>query len=53
MPKPKKPEFTWAFDDGVLTIHHDGKTVVLGRYAAHEWAAAAAAKYIAQQKAKP
>jgi hypothetical protein len=46
--KPKKtktPGSSWTFLEGVLTIHHRGETVVLGRYANHEWASKAAAKY--------
>jgi hypothetical protein len=49
MAKQKKPAFTWLFDEGVLTLTHDGKTVSLGRYADREWAAKAAAAYIAKR----
>jgi len=30
---------TWSFDQGTLTVHHLGKTVSLGGYATHEFAA--------------
>jgi hypothetical protein len=43
-----KPASTWSFDQGVLTVHHLGKTVSLGRYATHEFAARAAAAYFAK-----
>jgi len=43
---------TWSFDHGTLTIHHLGKTVSLGRYATHEFAAKAAAVYFAKQQAR-
>ena len=48
MAKPKKPAFTWKFDEGVLTVYHNDKAIVLGRYAGREWAAKAAAEYIAK-----
>ena len=41
----EKPASTWSFDQGTLTVHHLGKTVSLGRYATHEFAAKAAAAY--------
>jgi hypothetical protein len=43
----KKPSWTWAFEEGVLTIDHLGESVSLGRYATREYAAKAAALYIA------
>jgi hypothetical protein len=48
LPKSKKPAWTWTFEEGVLTIDHSGATVSLGRYATHEFAAKAAALYIAK-----
>jgi hypothetical protein len=51
MPRSKKPSSTWSFEEGTLTIHHLGKTVSLGRYANHEFAAKAAALYIAKHDA--
>ena len=48
MSRLTKPRWTWAFEEGILTIHHLGKTLSLGRYASHEFAAKAAARYIAQ-----
>jgi hypothetical protein len=44
----EKPASTWSFDHGTLTVHHLGKTVSLGRYATHEFAAKAAALYFAK-----
>jgi hypothetical protein len=44
----EKPASTWSFDEGTLTVHHLGKTVSLGRYATHEFAAKAAAAYFAK-----
>ena len=44
----EKPTSTWSFDQGTLTVHHLGKTVSLGRYATHEFAAKAAAAYFAK-----
>jgi hypothetical protein len=44
----EKPASTWSFDHGALTVHHLGKTVSLGRYATHEFAAKAAAVYFAK-----
>jgi hypothetical protein len=44
----EKPTSTWSFDQGSLTVHHLGKTVSLGRYATHEFAAKAAAVYFAK-----
>jgi hypothetical protein len=43
----EKPASTWSFDHGTLTVHHLGKTISLGRYATHEFAAKAAAVYFA------
>jgi len=51
MARSKKPSSTWSFEEGTLTIHHLGKTVSLGRYASREFAAKAAALYIAQHDA--
>jgi hypothetical protein len=48
MARSQKPAWTWAFEEGVLTIDHRGTTVSLGRYANHEYAAKAAALYIAK-----
>ena len=45
----EKPASTWSFDQGTLTVHHLGKTVSLGGYATHEFAAEAAAVYFAKQ----
>jgi hypothetical protein len=42
----KTPSWTWAFEEGVLTVDHSGATVSLGRYATREFAARAAALYI-------
>jgi hypothetical protein len=39
-------------DQGTLTVHHLGKTVSLGRYATHEFAAKAAAVYFAKHQAR-
>jgi hypothetical protein len=47
----EKPASTWSFDQGTLTVHHLGKTVSLGRYATHEFAAKAAAVYFAKHQA--
>jgi hypothetical protein len=44
----EKPGSTWLFDQGTLTVHHLGKTVSLGGYATHEFAAKAAAVYFAK-----
>jgi hypothetical protein len=44
----KKPASTWSFNEGTLTVHHLGKTLSLGRYATHEFAAKAAAAYFAK-----
>ena len=43
-----KPASTWSFDQGTLTVHHLGKTVSLGGYATHDFAAKAAAVYFAK-----
>jgi hypothetical protein len=48
MENRKKPASTWHFKEGVLTVDHDGKKVVLGRYATRELAAKAAADYFAK-----
>jgi hypothetical protein len=48
----EKPASTWSFDQGTLTVHYLGKTVSLGRYATHEFAAKAAAVYFAKQARK-
>lgn len=42
----KTPSWTWAFEEGILTVDHGGTTVSLGRYATREFAAKAAALYI-------
>ena len=47
----EKPASTWSFDQGTLTVHW-GKTVSLGRYATHEFAAKAAAVYFAKHQAR-
>jgi len=47
----EKPASTWSFDQGTLIVHHLGKTVSLGRYATHEFAARAAAVYFAKHQA--
>lgn len=47
-PASRKAAWTWAFEEGVLTVDHLGATVSLGRYATHEFAAKAAALYIAK-----
>ena len=44
----EKPASTWSFDQGILTVDHLGKTVSLGGYATHEFAAKAAAVYFAE-----
>jgi hypothetical protein len=48
----EKPASTWSFDQGILTVHYLGKTVSLGRYATHEFAANAAAVYFAKHQAR-
>ena len=48
----ENPAATWSFDHGTLTVHHLGKTVSLGGYATHEFAAKAAAVYFAKQQAR-
>jgi len=48
----EKPASTWSFDQGTLTVHHLGKTVSLGGYATHEFAAKAAAVYFAKHQAR-
>lgn len=47
-PPSRKPDWRWAFEDGVLTIDHRGATVSLGRYATREFASKAAGVYIAK-----
>jgi hypothetical protein len=47
VPASRKPAWTWAFEEGVLTVDHLGATVSLGRYATRAFAAKAAALYIA------
>jgi hypothetical protein len=42
-----KPAWTWAFEEGLLTIDHLGTVISLGRYASRKFAAKAAARYIA------
>jgi hypothetical protein len=48
----EKPASTWSFDQGTLAVHYLGKTVSLGRYATHEFAAKAAAVYFAKHQAR-
>ena len=48
----EKPASTWSFDQGTLTVHYLGKTVSLGRYATHEFAAKAAAVYFAKHQVR-
>ena len=52
MEKPASTASTWSFDQGTLTVHHLGKTVSLGRYATHEFAAKAAAVYFAKHQVR-
>jgi hypothetical protein len=52
MSNSMKPASTWSFEEGTLTVHHLGKTVSLGRYATHDLAAKAAARYFAQHDGK-
>jgi len=49
----RQPDWTWAFEEGTLTIEHQGATVSLGRYATREFAAKAAAVYIAKHADTP
>jgi hypothetical protein len=44
----KEPAFTWNYEEGVLVVHHQGKSISLGRYATHELAAKAASEYFAK-----
>jgi hypothetical protein len=44
-----KPASSWSFEEGLLMVRHDGRTVSLGRYATREWAAKAAAAYFAKR----
>jgi hypothetical protein len=48
MTRAAKPAFSWRFEEGELTVRHDGNTIRLGRYATREWAAKAAAAYFAK-----
>jgi hypothetical protein len=48
----EKPASTWSFDQGILTVHYLGKTVSLGRYATHEFAAKGAAVCFAKHQAR-
>ena len=48
----EKPASTWSFDQGTLTVLYLGKTVSLGRYATHEFAAKTAAVYFAKHQAR-
>ncbi len=52
MTSSKVPSWTWAFEEGILTVHHLGTTVSLGRYATREFAARAAALYIEEHAAE-
>jgi hypothetical protein len=52
MSRIKKAAWTWAFEEGVLTVDHWGKTTSLGRYATRDHAARAAAIYIAGHAAE-
>jgi hypothetical protein len=45
--RSKKPQSTWSYEEGRLTVKHREKTVSLGRYATRELAAKAAARYFA------
>jgi len=49
MRKAGQSASSWRFEEGELTVRHDGRTVALGRYATREWAAKAAAAYFAKQ----
>jgi hypothetical protein len=42
-----EPPSRWIYDEGVLVVYHQGKTVSLGNYATHALAAKAAATYFA------
>jgi hypothetical protein len=48
MTRAERPAFSWRFEEGELTVRHDGRTIRLGRYATREWAAKAAAAYFAK-----
>jgi hypothetical protein len=48
MSRTGRPAFSWSFEEGELTVRHDGRTIRLGRYATREWAAKAAAAYFAK-----
>jgi hypothetical protein len=48
MTRAGRPAFSWRFEEGELTVRHDGHTIRLGRYATREWAAKAAAAYFAK-----
>jgi hypothetical protein len=52
MVRVQKPTWTWAFEEGLLTIDHLGTIVSLGPYASREFAAKAAARYIAMHADK-
>jgi len=48
MTRAVRPAFSWRFEEGELTVRHDGRTIRLGRYATREWAAKAAAAYFSK-----
>jgi len=48
MTSSKKPQSTWSFEEGRLTVNHLNQKVSLGRYATRDLAAKAAALYIAE-----
>jgi hypothetical protein len=48
-----KPDPTWRYDEGVLTVWYLGQKVGLGRYATREHAARAAAAYFAERARPP
>lgn len=43
-----EPSSRWIYDEGVLVVHHLGKSISLGRYGTHAHAAKAAAAYFAE-----
>lgn len=53
-PRPieKKPTSSWRYEEGVLTIRHLDQKISLGRYATREYAAKAAAAYLATCSAR-
>jgi hypothetical protein len=53
MTRAGRPAFSWSFEEGELTVLHNGRTVRLGRYATREWAAKAAAAYLAKHEDIP